>query len=134
MLILFVCGRSTVSSSVRLDFLTNLNRLINFNLKILLLYLQVWRFGDERFATKTNQGNRPETWKPQKSSDHSWYKRKFLDLPSTPDSTNTLQSEFSFNLKILLLYLQVWRFGDERFATKTNQGNRPETREAAEVL
>ncbi|XP_070528503.1 uncharacterized protein [Cardiocondyla obscurior] len=28
--------------------------------------------------------------------DHSWCKRKILDLPSTPDSTNTLQSEFRF--------------------------------------
>ncbi|KAL0123246.1 hypothetical protein PUN28_007685 [Cardiocondyla obscurior] len=130
----------------------------------------VWRFGDERFATETNQGNRPETRGSRRSlSDHFWCKSKFLDLPSTPDSTNTLQSEFKFGalgtkgwrrkltketvrrlgeaaevsltipgarensstypvLQIALTLCRVWRFGDERFATETNQGNRPESR------
>ncbi|KAL0106634.1 hypothetical protein PUN28_015292 [Cardiocondyla obscurior] len=143
-------------------------------LQIALTLCRVWRFGDERFATETNQGNRPETWGSRRSlSDHSWCKRKILDLPSTPDSTNTLQSEFRFGalgtkgsrrkltkkpsgdqetaevpltipgarensstypvLQIALTLCRVWRFGDERFATETNQGNRPETRKAAEV-
>ncbi|KAL0129424.1 hypothetical protein PUN28_001593 [Cardiocondyla obscurior] len=66
-------------------------------LQIALTLCRVWRFGDERFATETNQGNRPKTRGSRRSlSDHSWYKRKFLDLLSTPDSTNTLQSEFRF--------------------------------------
>ncbi|KAL0127500.1 hypothetical protein PUN28_003050 [Cardiocondyla obscurior] len=139
-------------------------------LQIALTLCRVWRFGDERFATETNQGNRPETWGSRRSlSDHSWCKRKFLDLPSTPDSTNTLQSEFRFGalgtkgsrqkltketvrrpgeaaevpliisgarenfstypvLQIALTLCRVWRFGDERFATETNQRNRPEIR------
>ncbi|KAL0098351.1 hypothetical protein PUN28_020934 [Cardiocondyla obscurior] len=149
-------------------------------LQIALTLCRVWRFGDERFATETNQGNRPETRGSRRSlSDHSWCKRKFLDLPSTPDSTNTLQSEFRFgalgtkgsrrkltketvrrpgeaaevsltipgarensstypvlqialtlcrvNSGLALWGRKVWRFGDERFATETNQGNRPET-------
>ncbi|XP_070526330.1 uncharacterized protein [Cardiocondyla obscurior] len=46
---------------------------------------------------ETNQENRPETRGSCRSlSDHSWCKRKILDLPSTPNSTNTLQSEFRF--------------------------------------
>ncbi|KAL0109751.1 hypothetical protein PUN28_013424 [Cardiocondyla obscurior] len=66
-------------------------------LQIALTLCRVWRFGDERFATETNQGNRPETRGSRRSSsDHSWCKRKILDLPNTPDSTNTLQSEFRF--------------------------------------
>ncbi|KAL0104671.1 hypothetical protein PUN28_017431 [Cardiocondyla obscurior] len=145
-------------------------------LQIALTLCRVWRFGDERFATETNQGNRPETRGSRRSlSDHSWCKRKFLDLPSTPDSTNTLQSEFRFGalgtkgsrrkltketvrrpgeaaevsltipgarensstypvLQIALTLCRVWRFGDERFATETNQGNRPETRESRRSL
>ncbi|KAL0099966.1 hypothetical protein PUN28_019999 [Cardiocondyla obscurior] len=141
-------------------------------LQIALTLCRVWRFGDERFATETNQGKRPKTWESRRSfSDHSWCKRKILDLPITPDSTNTLQSEFRFGalgtkgsrrkltketvrrpgeaaevpltilgareksstypvLQIALTLCRVWRFGDERFATETNQGNRPKTRES----
>ncbi|KAL0108705.1 hypothetical protein PUN28_014093 [Cardiocondyla obscurior] len=156
-------------------------------LQIALTLCRVWRFGDERFATETNQGNRPKTRESRRSlSDHSWCKRKFLDLPSTPDSTNTLQNEFRFgalgtkgsrrkltketvrrpgkaaevsltipgarensstypvlqialtlcrvNSGLALWGRKVWRFGDERFATETNQGNRPKTRESRRSL
>ncbi|KAL0104669.1 hypothetical protein PUN28_017429 [Cardiocondyla obscurior] len=149
--------------------------------QIALTLCRVWRFEDERIATKTNQRNRPETRGSRRSlSDHSWCKRKILDLPSTPNSTNTLQSEFRFgalgtkgsrwkltkktvrrpgeaaevsltipgareksstypvlqialtlcrvNSGLALWGRKVWRFEDERIATKTNQRNRPETR------
>ncbi|KAL0119342.1 hypothetical protein PUN28_007692 [Cardiocondyla obscurior] len=88
-------------------------------LQIALTLCRVWRFGDERFATKTNQGNRPETREAAEV---------FLTIPGARENSSTYPV-----LQIALTLCRVWRFGDERFATKTNQGNRPETREAAEV-
>ncbi|KAL0116324.1 hypothetical protein PUN28_011267 [Cardiocondyla obscurior] len=62
-----------------------------------LFFIRVLKVTGKRFATETNQRNRPETRGSRRSlSDHSWCKRKILDLPSTTDSTNTLQSEFRF--------------------------------------
>ncbi|KAL0132886.1 hypothetical protein PUN28_000546 [Cardiocondyla obscurior] len=51
----------------------------------------------KRYVTAANQRDHPETRESRRSPfDHFWCKRKILDLSSTPDSTNTLQSEFRF--------------------------------------
>ncbi|XP_070522052.1 uncharacterized protein [Cardiocondyla obscurior] len=62
-----------------------------------LIFIKVLKVTGKRYVTAANQRDHPEFRGSCRSpSDHFWYKRKFLDLPSTPDSTNTLQSEFRF--------------------------------------
>ncbi|KAL0111286.1 hypothetical protein PUN28_012889 [Cardiocondyla obscurior] len=100
-------------------------------LQIALTLCRVWRFGDERFATKTNQGNRPETREAAEVP---------LTIPGTRENSSTypvLQIALTLcrvNSGLALWGRKVWRFGDERFATETNQGNRPETRGSRKSL
>ncbi|XP_070528311.1 uncharacterized protein [Cardiocondyla obscurior] len=61
-----------------------------------LIFIKVLKVTGKRYVTAANQRDHPEFRGSRRSlSDHSWCKRKIL-VPSTPDSTDTLQSEFRF--------------------------------------
>ncbi|XP_070530078.1 uncharacterized protein [Cardiocondyla obscurior] len=61
-----------------------------------LIFIKVLKVTGKRYVTAANQRDHPKFRGSRRSlSDHSWCKRKIL-VPSTPDSTDTLQSEFRF--------------------------------------
>ncbi|KAL0120332.1 hypothetical protein PUN28_008171 [Cardiocondyla obscurior] len=65
------------------------------------IFIKVLKVIGKRYVTAANQRDHPETRGSRRSpSDHSWCKRKIFDSPSTPDSTNTFQSEFRQKRKI----------------------------------